>query len=168
MRLTLLLLALAAAPARAQDAVTLPEPATLRAQIAARDLELFDLLFEQCAPQKMRALLADDLEFYHDKGGVVRGADRFVADYAKQCEDRKKPDAWRSRREPVDGTLAYDPIPGFGALNTGEHVFYERQGDGPQKLAGRAKFANLWQLTPDGWKLARVFSYAHAPTSDAH
>lgn len=166
MRHALLLLTLAAAPAFAQEAVTLPEPAALREQIAARDGELFDVLFEQCAPEKMRALVTGDFEFYHDKGGASFGADAFVTDYARMCEERKKPDAWRSRRKPVEGTLAVDPIPGFGALHTGEHVFYERQGEGAQKLAGRAKFANLWKLTPDGWRLARVFSYAHGPASE--
>ena len=167
MRATLLLLALASLPAFAEDAaVTLPEPAAMKEQIAARDLELFDVLFEQCAPDRMRALVTDDLEFYHDKGGASIGADKFVADYARSCEERKKPDAWRSRRKPVDGTQAFDPVPGYGAIHTGEHVFYERQGDGPQKLVGRAKFANLWKLTPEGWRLSRVLSYAHGPASE--
>ena len=168
MRRALLLLALATGPVFAADdaALTLPEPAALKAAIAARDLELFDLVFTQCAPDKLRALLTDDLEFYHDKGGASFGAEKFVADYAKSCEERKKPDAWRSRREPVAASLAYDPIPGYGALHTGEHVFYERQGEGPEKLVGRARFANLWKLTPDGWRLARVFSYSHGPASE--
>ena len=166
MRPALLLLALATSPAFAAEPVTLPDADALKAQITARDHELFDVLFEQCAPEKMRALVTADLEFYHDKGGAIFGADKFVADYAKNCEERKQPDAWRSRRKPVEGTVAVDPIPGFGAVHTGEHVFYERQGEGPQKLVGRARFANLWQLTPDGWRLARVFSYAHGPASE--
>lgn len=166
MRATLLLLALAAAPVFAADPVTLPEPAALYEQITARDRELFDVLFEQCAPEKMRALVTADFEFYHDKGGATLGADKFVADYARMCEERRKPDAWRSRRKPVEGTFAVDPIAGFGALHTGEHQFFERQGEGPQSLAGRAKFANLWKLTPDGWRLTRVFSYSHGAASE--
>ena len=167
MRATLLLLALASLPAFAEDAaVVLPEPAALKEQVAARDLELFNVLFEQCAPEKMRALVSEDLEFYHDKGGAIFGADKFVADYAKNCEERKKPDSWRSRRKPVEGTQAFDPVPGYGAIHTGEHVFYERQGEGPQKLVGRAKFANLWKLTAEGWKLSRVFSYSHGPAGE--
>jgi hypothetical protein len=166
MRLTLLLLALASAPAFADETVVLPAPAALREQIAARDLELFDVLFEQCAPDKMRALVTEDIEFYHDKSGASFGADKFVGDYAGFCEERKKPDAWRSRRKRVEDTLTVDPVPGFGAIETGEHLFYERQGEGPQKLVGRAKFAQLWKLTADGWRLARVFSYAHGPAGD--
>jgi hypothetical protein len=166
MRAMLLLLVLASPLLHAEDTIVLPEADALREQIAARDLELFDVLFEQCAPEKMRALVTGDLEFYHDKGGATFGAERFVADYARMCEERKKPDAWRSRRKLVDGTLAVDPVPGFGAIETGEHVFYERQGEGEQKFVGRAKFAQLWKLTPEGWRLARVFSYAHGPASE--
>ncbi len=156
-------LLLAAAQAQAAPAApSLPDSATMRAQIAARDAELFDVLFNQCAPERMRALIMPDLEFYHDRSGVVRGADAFVADYARSCAERRGPDAWRSRRELVPESLVVDPIPGFGALEAGDHLFYERRGEGPERLAGRARFAQVWALTPDGWRLARVFSYSHA------
>ena len=59
-------------------------------------------------------------------------------------------------------SLKVDPVPGYGAIEDGEHLFYERQGDGPEHLAGRARFTQLWRLTADGWRLARVFSYGHA------
>lgn len=166
MRPALLLLALVAVPVLAEENAALPDADALREQIAARDLELFDVVFEQCAPDKLRALLTDDIEFYHDKGGATFGADKFVDDYARSCAERSKPDAWRSRRKLVEDTLAVDPVPGFGAIETGEHLFYERQGEGPQRLVGRAKFAQLWKSTPEGWRLARVFSYAHGPANE--
>ena len=162
----ILLLALAAPVAHAADPVVLPDADTLRAQIATRDLEFFDVQFEQCAPAKMRAMLTDDVEFFHDKGGLVKGADAFVAMYEKMCTERQAPDAWRSRRKLVEGTLHVDPVPGFGAISTGQHTFHERRGDGPQKLVGRAKFAIVWQLAPDGWRMSRILSYAHGPASE--
>ncbi len=142
-----------------------PQPA-LTEQIAARDAELFTLLFTgPCEPQRFRALLADDLEFYHDKGGAIRGGDAFAADYARACAARQDPTAWRSRRELVRTSLHVDPVPGVGAIQAGEHLFYERHGAaGAERLAGRARFAQLWTLGPDGqWRLSRVFSYAHGP-----
>jgi hypothetical protein len=141
--------------------VTLPEQAVMREQVAARDAELFDILFNRCEPDRMRALITDDIEFYHDRDGAMRGADAFLADYARFCGARAAPGAWRSRRELVPQTLTVDPVPGLGAIETGEHVFYERQGDGPEHLAGAARFAQLWVLTPSGWRLSRVFSYGH-------
>ena len=52
------------------------------------------------------------------------------------------------------------------AVEEGSHLFYERQGDGPETLVGRARFSVLWRLEPDGrWRLARAFSIDHAPMS---
>ena len=160
------LLAFAAAAAAQADgppAVTLPDPPALTEQISARDSEFFHLFFEGCDPARVRTMIADDIEMYHDKGGFVwRGADGVVADYAKACAERRKPDAWRSRRALVRETLRVDPVPGYGAIEDGVHVFYERRGDGPERLAGRARFTQLWALGTDGsWRLARIFSFAH-------
>jgi hypothetical protein len=142
-------------------AIAAPDPA-LANQIQAADTAIFSLYFTQCDPARMATLVTDDLEFVHDKGGFVfHDGAAFVADYARQCEARKAPDAWRSRRELVAGSMHVDPVPGYGAIEEGDHVFYERQGDGPEKLVGRAHFVQLWQQTPAGWKLARVFSYRH-------
>jgi len=36
-----------------------------------------------------------------------------------------------------------------------------RQGDGPEKLTGKAHFLQLWQLGEDGvWRAKRIFSYS--------
>src|SRR5215213_5756484 len=132
--------------------------------IARADAELFTLYFERCDASRMRAMVTPDVEFYHDKGGVIaHDSAGLVADYVKECEARKAPGSWRSRRELVRSSLAVDPVPGFGAIETGEHLFFERKGDGPEKLAGRARFAIVWRLDPDGWKMSRALSYSHAP-----
>lgn len=157
-----MLFALALALAAATP--VLPEGVALREAVAARDAEFFELVFEGCDPVRVRGMIAPDFEMYHDKGGfVARGAEPFLADYAKSCEERKKPDAWRSRRELEPATLNVHPVPGYGAIEDGYHMFYERKGNGPEKKVGRARFTQLWALTPDGWRLARVFSYDHRP-----
>src|SRR5688500_3649266 len=111
--ITLVLALLQAAPAAP---AVLPDAATMRREIAARDAELFDVLFNRCEPERMRAMLMPDLEFYHDRNGVVRGADRFVADYQRFCTERQAPNAWRSRRALVPESLIVDPVPGHGAI----------------------------------------------------
>ena len=144
--------------------VAVPPQPSLTEAIARRDAELFDLFFLGCDPVRLRAMITPDVEFYHDKGGFVfRNADEMVADYAKNCDARKAPDAWRSRRELVRSSLSVDPVPGFGAMESGEHLFYERKGDGPEKLVGRARFSMVWRLDGADWKLSRVLSYAHGP-----
>jgi hypothetical protein len=152
----ILSLALAAAT------VEVPKGAELERQIAARDAELFRLVFEQCDPARLRTMVDPGFEMFHDKGGMVaRTSEDFVADYAKSCEEKKAPNAWRSRRELVAGTMRVYPVPGYGAIEEADHVFYERQGDGPEKLVGKGRLAQVWSLSESGWRLARVLSYAH-------
>ena len=152
--------------AAAASAATVPAGPELTQQIARADAELFDLFFVQpCDEPRFRAMLADDLEFYHDKDGyVAKSADDFMAAYKKNCASRLDRTAWRSRRELVAASLQVDPVPGYGAMEAGDHRFYERHGvDGAEKLAGQAKFAMVWALGTDGrWKLRRVLSFAHS------
>ena len=159
----LLALGVAAAPVAAQTATTpVPAGAELTRSLAAVDADFFALFFLGCDPARLTTLVTEDLEFYHDKAGVVATSGAaLVADYAKNCEARKAPDAWRSRRELVPETLRVDPVPGYGAIEYGEHRFYERKGDGPERLAGFAVFTMLWKLDAGAWKLARVMSYGH-------
>jgi Domain of unknown function (DUF4440) len=144
-------------------ATTLPEGPALREEVRAADDRFFALFFDaRCHPTEVRAMLADDVEMYHDKGGVVAtSAAQFMADYEKSCAARAAPDAWRSRRELVPESLRVDPVPGFGAIEDGDHRFYERKGDGPERLAGLAHFTQLWVKDQQGWKLKRIFSFAH-------
>jgi hypothetical protein len=158
----LTLMMLTAAAATPAPAITLPEGPALTQAVTDADTRFFSTYFEKCEPSKIDAMLTADFEMYHDRGGVVATASApFVADYARQCEEKKKPDAWRSRRELVAGTLVVSPVPGFGAIEQGEHVFYERRGDGPEKKVGWARFTQLWKFDGTSWRLARVFSYDH-------
>lgn len=153
--------------AAAAATATLPSEPDLTKQIAARDTEFFDVFFNRCEPERVRAMVTGDVEFYHDRGGVIaRNADAFVADYAKSCREKEKPDAWRSRRALVSASLQVWPIAGYGAIEEGDHLFYERKGDGPEKLVGKAHFVIVWRTDPDGWKMARALSYGHGAASE--
>jgi hypothetical protein len=144
-------------------AVVLPEGPALHEEVRRADDRFFALYFDpRCHLAEIRSMIADDLEMYHDKGGVVAtSADQFMADYEKGCAARSAPDAWRSRRELVPGSLTVNPVPGFGAIEDGEHRFYERRGDGPERFASIASFTQLWVKEQDGWKLKRIFSFSH-------
>ncbi|CAN5464961.1 hypothetical protein BH10PSE14_BH10PSE14_43190 [soil metagenome] len=157
-----LLLTLAQASIAATPPVIPPSGPALTAEVAARDGEFFGLFFEGCDPARVATMLTPDFEMYHDKGGkVAGGAAPFVADYAKTCAAAAKPDGWRHRRVLVPSSLHVEAIPGFGAIEEGDHDFYEGQGDAPKKKVGTAHFVQLWQRSADGWRLSRVFSYAH-------
>ncbi|HEX8216197.1 MAG TPA: nuclear transport factor 2 family protein, partial [Allosphingosinicella sp.] len=92
MLLTLLAaLAVAVQAAPPDPAPAIPTGDTLRAEIAARDADLFETLFNRCDEARMRSLIAEDIEFYHDRDGATRGADAFVADYVRWCTERQAP-----------------------------------------------------------------------------
>jgi len=145
-------------------AVSAVAPRTpLETAVIAADARLFSMFFEGCDPAALRAMLTDDFEFFDDRGGrVATDADGFVAQYAARCQDRSAPDAWRTRREALPDGLAVYPINNYGAVETGQHFFYERQGDGPETRVGRARFTQMWKQEGPQWKLARVFSYDHS------
>ncbi|MEG1028822.1 MAG: nuclear transport factor 2 family protein [Brevundimonas sp.] len=157
-------LAVAQSPA---PAAAIPDEAALAPIIGERDAVLFATMFDRCDPAALADLVSEDLEFYHDRGGLTATRTAFVADYAKGCEAKKAPDAWRSRRELVPGSMRVYAIPGVGAVEEGSHLFYERQGDGPETLVGRARFSMLWRLENGHWRLARAFSIDHAAVSSA-
>ncbi|WIY70538.1 nuclear transport factor 2 family protein [Aquidulcibacter paucihalophilus] len=146
--------------------VTLPDGPALTAAIAERDAELFSVMFDRCEPGALSDIITADFEFYHDKAGRMAGREAFVGDYAASCEARKAPDAWRSRRALVADSLKVYPIPGYGAVEEGTHLFYERQGDGPERLVGRARFSIVWTLEDGRWRAGRALSIDHAPASE--
>ncbi len=151
----LLLLALVwPSPSRAQ-ATSLTE------EILALDTALFGA-FNARDVEKFKALLAEDLEFYHDKDGFSKSRDSEVKAFEALCRQ-----PLRVRRELVAGSLEVFPIPNFGATQLGTHRFYETEAGREEKLVGIARFLHVWQKKDGGWKLARVISYDHKPATAA-
>jgi hypothetical protein len=159
------LLATAAVPPASPASVNIPDQPALTEQIRNADLALFNLYFTgKCEPNRFRAMLTPDVEFYHDKAGFnVRSAEQFVANYEEKCRSRDDPNSTRVRRELVPSSYHVDPVAAWGAIETGQHLFYEVRGEnGPEHFVGKAEFAQLWVLGADGeWRLSRVFSYSH-------
>ena len=62
-------------------------------------------------------MVADDLEFYHDKTGLSVGKQKFLAAIQKNI-------CGKVRRDLVPGTLEVYPIKGYGAVELGTHRFH--------------------------------------------
>ncbi|HKQ53538.1 MAG TPA: nuclear transport factor 2 family protein [Pyrinomonadaceae bacterium] len=154
----LLILVLLVAPCvtvAAQNKAGEQTPEELRRTLAALDGALFDS-FNRCDLEKFGTFFVDDLEFYHDKGGVTLTRQSLV-------ESVKNNICGKVRREVVAESLEAHPIPGYGAVQIGVHRFYElnaRPGSGP---VGVAEFIHLWQHKDGAWKITRVISYDHGP-----
>ena len=121
--------------------------------------------FNDCEVQKLAAMNTDDLEFYHDVGGMSKGVAVFSEDFARNICSR--PDAARIRREAVADSLRFYPMRDgailYGAIVSGEHLFYDVPKDGKEVLTVRAHFTHMLLLQNGEWKVSRVLSFEHGP-----
>lgn len=120
----------------------------------------FWVAYNTCDVDGIRGFFTEDLEFYHDKGGLTEGCDQLVASIETGlCGAGGN----RLRRVALDSTVRVYPMADDGAMILGEHLFYVTEPGRAEYLDGRARFMDYWQLTAGQWKMSRVFSYDHGP-----
>jgi hypothetical protein len=128
-------------------------------KIQSLDSIMFTVVYK-CDAQKIESFFTEDLEFYHDKGGLTKSRAAFMDTQKKNfCGDRP----FYLRREPVSGTMKVFAMDNYGAVQTGEHVFYIKGADGKEILDGQAKYTHLWKFEEGEWRIARAISYDHGP-----
>jgi Domain of unknown function (DUF4440) len=120
--------------------------------ITALDAALFDA-YNRCDLVKFASFIDDNVEFYHDQGGVTLGQ-------AALTDSVKKNICGKVTRELVPGSLKVYPMKGFGALEVGVHRFHHPGHDDTEGV-GEGQFIHLWQYKDGGWKITRVVSYDH-------
>jgi ketosteroid isomerase-like protein len=120
--------------------------------IAALDAALFDS-YNRCDLEKFASFFVEDVEFYHDQGGVTLGR-------AALTESIKKNICGKVTRELVPGTLQAYHMKGYGAVEMGVHRFHH-PGHEDTESVGEGKFIHLWQYKDGAWKITRVISYDH-------
>jgi len=150
--LFLLLLSATILQAHAQSPDKTAPPEELARTVTSLDSALFDA-YNQCDLEKFGTFFIDEVEFYHDQGGVTLGRQNLT-------ESVKKNICGKVRRELVPGTLEVYPMRGYGAVEMGVHRFHQPKVD-PNKPVGEAKFIHLWQNKEGVWKITRVISYDH-------
>lgn len=139
------------------------EDSELFKTLKTNDSLLFEVGFNTCNLIQFKNLMSDDLEFYHDKSGVINSAFKFL-DVIKSgiCNPSN---TFKARRELIKMSLEVFPLYNngilYGAIQTGEHRFFEKNKDQPEKAGSIAKFTHLWILDNKQWKLKRILSYDH-------
>jgi hypothetical protein len=127
-------------------------PEDIGALGARLDAELFDS-YNACELERFGRSLAQDVEFYHDKGGLMVGRQP-VVDAVKQNICNKV------RRELIPGSLVSYPMANYGLVQLGQHRFCTV---GTNKCTGTGRFVHLWRLTGGVWEATRIISYDHQP-----
>ncbi len=144
-----------AAAARAQDFLPLEKiqsQAELDKTITALDAALFDS-YNKCDLEKFASFFVENVEFYHDQGGVTFGR-------AALTESVKKNICGKTTRELVPGTLQVFYMKGYGAIEMGVHRFHH-PGHEDTEGVGEGRFIHLWEYKDGAWKITRVMSYDH-------
>jgi hypothetical protein len=126
--------------------------AALTSAITVLDTQLFDA-YNTCDLDKLKTMVSDDLEFYHDKTGLAVGKGVFL-------EAIRNNICGKVQRVLVAGSLKVYPLKDYGAVEMGVHRFTHpwKQDHGE---VGEAEFVQLWQYKDGAWKITRVISYDH-------
>ena len=119
--------------------------------------------YNNCDLEKFAVFFTDDVEFYHDKGGITLGIKDLVASMKNGlCGNR---DNFKLRREPVPSSIRVFPLRKnnviYGAIISGEHIFNVWEKGKKEFADGAANFTHLWLLKNGNWKMARVLSFNH-------
>ena len=126
-----------------------PESKALHDTIARMDSILFEA-YNTCKPEVFESLISDDIEFYHDRGGLTTSK----SDLVKALKNNI---CGKVTRELLSGSIEVYPIPNYGAVQMGAHRFFNNQekDQGPSRFS---KFVHTWHRENGQWKLARVIS----------
>ena len=131
--------------------------ADLDKAITALDTKLFDA-YNHCDLKTFDSLLADDVEFYHDKGGVTLGRQKLTESIKNNiCTGD-------TQRVLVPGTLKIYYMKGYGAIEMGVHRFLHPKTEA-ENGTGEGSFVHLWRYKDGAWKVTRVLSYDHHSVS---
>lgn len=151
-------------PAAAQTAGPAPTQ-QLTDEVKAADLALFSAFFDRCDVKALSEMITEDFEMFHDKGGRVAASKaEFIQNIEGTCARQKTGEDYRARRELIASSLKVYPLNNYGAIETGEHRFYQLLPGKPEKLVEISLFTQVWKKEESGWKLARVLSYDHKLT----
>jgi len=103
--------------------------------------------------KKLQAGFTNDLEFYHDKDGLINYVQ--VGEGFKRVFDQNN----GIKRKLVKGSLEVYPITDFGAIEIGSHQFCHKENG--KDDCGTFAFIMLWIKQDSTWKISRVISYDH-------
>lgn len=132
--------------------------------LRAKDSVLFKIGFNKCDLKQSAALMANDLEFYHDKSGVTYSKGEFVSVMQSGlCKPNNPNKIYRFLVEKsMEVYPLYDNGKLYGALQNGVHYFSPQESLTFEESDNAARFSHLWILQDNGqWLLKRVISYDH-------
>jgi hypothetical protein len=105
--------------------------------------------YNTCDMDKQADFYSDSIEFYHDKGGLTTSKQEILAATRKNI-------CGKVTRELVKGSIDVSPIPGYGAVEIGMHMFHNNQEK--DQIPHPSRFVIIWQNNKGKWTITRIIS----------
>lgn len=116
--------------------------------IVALDKEYFDA-YNSCDMERQKSLYSEDLEFFHDKGGLTTSKQDVLTAIEKNI-------CGKVTRILLEGSIEVYPIKDYGAIEIGYHKFYNNQE--PNAISKASKFILVWKNEDGKWLITKVIS----------
>lgn len=104
--------------------------------------------YNNCKLDVQELLISDNLEFYHDHGGVMTSKKLLI-------EALKNNICGKVTRELLKGSIEVYPINNYGAVEMGYHRFHNKN---EKSTSSYARFVHIWHLENGQWKITRAIS----------
>lgn len=125
-----------------------PRDSELYQTVMALDKAYFDA-YNTCDLKTQASLLDDELEFYHDQGGLSTDKEGII-------ESIRQNICGKVQRQLLEESVEIHEIKGFGAAMIGLHTFFNREEPDATPKPGR--FVTLWKQAGGQWRMYRVVS----------
>lgn len=126
-----------------------PDSKALYDTIVHMDSVLFGA-YNVCDLPTMADCFSEDIEFYHDQGGLMTNKDSIM-------DATKRNICGKVKRVLVEGSVEVYAIKGYGAIEMGQHYFVNNQEPKPDHPA-IGKFVHTWKNEAGKWRITRVIS----------
>ncbi len=125
-----------------------PVDMELHKTISTMDSIFFDA-YNNCNMEKQKELYADNIEFFHDKGGLSTSKSEIL-------EAIKNNICGKVTRTLIKGSIEVYPIHNYGAVEIGYHKFFNNQE--PDAISNPSKFIIMWKYEEEQWQITKVIS----------
>ena len=132
-------------------------------QLEKMDKIVFEEGFNKCNLEGLDKAIHQDIEFYHDVGGIQNKEGFMNSMESNICSSPNR----KPIRKLVEGSIQvfplYDQGVLYGAIQNGDHEFWIKEPNKDLYQTGRAKFSTTWLLVDGEWKMKNVLSFDHSP-----
>ena len=110
---------------------------------------VFFTAYNTCDMKRQANILSEDLEFFHDKGGLSTSKQEILTSLEKNICNKVT-------RTLIKGSVEVYPIANYGAVQIGYHKFFNKLE--PDEKSIPSKFITIWKKENKKWKITRVVS----------